>query len=71
MKERILTKEDCRVFRIGILFYLYRTDGLFWFRFLGGYGVHGKNTLKRDMLFSDRNCKRLRIGKWIFKILKP
>lgn len=52
-------------------FHLYRTKGLFWFRFFRGYGFHGKDIRLHPPLFSDRYRRRLRIGNWIFKILKP
>lgn len=58
---------------LGRLFYLYVTEGLFWFRFFKGYGVHGKNTNKHKLLYSERNgyTKFIKIGTWRFKILKP
>lgn len=45
---------------------------MFWFRIFG-YGVHGKDIVKHEPLFSERNgyVKFIQIGKWRFKILKP
>lgn len=62
-----------KVFKIGKLFYLYRTDGLFWFQFFNGCVFHGKNITKHSLLFSERNgyTKFVKAGKWIFKIMKP
>lgn len=49
----------------------YKTNGLFWFRFFG-YGLHGKDTTKNRLLFSERNGYRkyLKIGNWIFRFIK-
>jgi len=47
--------------------------GLFWFRLFGGYGLHGKNVTTHSLLFSERQkiTRRLQIGDWSFRILKP
>jgi len=62
-----------KIFKIGNIFYLCRFKGGFWFRFLRRYGVHGKNTKIHELVFSEKYLlgKRLKIGNWIFKILKP
>jgi len=62
-----------KVFKIDRFFYLYITDGLFWFRFFDGYGLSGKNVNKKLVLFSERSgrVKTLRVLNWSFKILKP
>ena len=67
------TQESGKTFKIGKLFYLYRTDGLFWFRFFGGYGFGGRNILKHRLFFGERNgyIKFVKVGNWIFKIMKP
>lgn len=69
---KISVKND-KIFKIWKLFYLVRWEGGFWFRFFKGWGLHGKHMEKNLMLFTDRNHleKRLIIGKWMFKILKP
>lgn len=56
--------------KIRYLFILYLTEGLFWFRIFGKYGLHGMNIKKHIVLFSDRYRPRLKIGNWIFKCLK-
>lgn len=59
-------------FEIKKVFFLRRFAGGFWFRFGDtGYGFHGKNIKRNLITFSDRYGRRLRIGSWIFKILKP
>lgn len=58
------------VFKIGKIFYCYKRDGLFWFRFFNKWGLHGNDIRRSILLFSDMNCKRLKIGNWIFKLLK-
>jgi len=65
---------DHKTYKIGKLFYLLTQDGLWWFRIFNGYGLHGKNWRKNGLSFSDRYAPkhtRLKIGNWIFKILKP
>jgi lysozyme family protein len=68
-----LYKKDCKIFKIGKLFYLYITDDLFWFRFFNGYGIHGSNIKKSIILSSERYGykKYIRIFGWKFRILKP
>lgn len=55
-----------------IIGYLYVTDGLFWVRFFGGNGFHGKNIKKHPLLFSERMGYRkyIKIGNWSFRFLK-
>lgn len=62
-----------KVFKIWKLFYLCRGKHSGWFRILGGYGIRYKNTERCFIIFSERNkCQpQLRIGKWLFRILKP
>lgn len=50
----------------------YWSKDRFWFRILG-YGITGKNILKHRLMFSEREgySKRLQIGNWSFRILKP
>lgn len=58
----------------GNLFYMCWDKYFFWFRFLGGYGLHGlNNKKKRFILFSERMgiTKRYKILGWSLKILKP
>lgn len=62
-----------KFYKVGKVFYMCRFTGGFWFRFFKGYGLHGKNFKIHGLIFSDRYHlkKRLIIGNWIFKILKP
>lgn len=66
------TPPIAKSFRIGNLFYLYRTKGVWWFRFFKGYGLHGKNIKLIGLSFSERNgySKYLKLGSWIIKTLK-
>lgn len=54
------------------IFSSYYIKGFFWFRIFG-YGVVIKDFKKYGLIFSDRNhlTKRLIIGNYIIKILKP
>lgn len=54
------------------IFSKYQDKGFWWFRIFG-WGLHGKNIKLHPMLFSERNrkVKFIKIGNWIFKILKP
>lgn len=55
-------------------FYIYWDNDLFWFRFFGGYGLHGRRNYKdRFILFSERMglTKTYKAFGWVFKILKP
>ena len=68
----ILSGKTISIF--GTFFYLYWDKHLFWFRFLGGYGLHGqKDNKKRFVLFSERMglVKKYKVFGWVFKILKP
>ena len=65
---------NCKVFKIGKLFYLYRSKSTFWFRIFGGYGIWGRNAKDISLeLFSERigRTKYLKIFGWKLKILKP
>lgn len=57
--------------RMGKIFYLYVTKGLFWFRFFSKIGIHGKNFKKYPLIWSDRygDGKVFIAGNWRFKIL--
>lgn len=58
----------------GYIFYLVITNGLFWFRFFLGYGLHGRKAKTRGFtLFSERMgiTKTVKLFGWTFKILKP
>jgi hypothetical protein len=70
-KGWIATKH--KTFKIGKAFYLYRTDGLFWFRFFGCYGLHGKDFEKHPLMFGERYGyrKKFKFRKWAFGFLKP
>lgn len=61
-----------KVFKIGKLFYLYRSVEFMWFRFFSKYGLHVRDTSKTRTYFSERNGykKFLDIGKYRFSILK-
>lgn len=61
-----------RIFKLGKFFYLYRTKGLWWFRFFNKLGCSGKNSSIGRLLFSDRHPRkrRLKIGNWIIEFLK-
>lgn len=55
------------------MFYLYKTDGLWWFRIFG-YGISWQDTRKRPLLFAKRNKYNkggLNLGRWHFAILTP
>lgn len=56
--------------RLREAFYMYRFNGMGWFR-IYGYGLIWKDTTRRQLTFSERNGlkKRLRIGKWIIGYL--
>jgi len=66
-----LKTNDVILFQIKGFFSFYKYKGMFWFRFFG-YGLHGKNYIKHHLLFSERTGykKFVKIGKWVFKILK-
>ena len=49
---------------------IYKEQGLWWIRVFG-FGLHAKNILVHDLLFSERSgySKSIIIGKWIIKLL--
>jgi len=58
----------------GNFFYMTWDKYFFWFRFFGGYGLHGRsNKKKRFILFSERTgiTKTYKVFGWTLKILKP
>lgn len=73
MTEEFRISKPGKTYRIGKFFYLYKTSGLWWFRLWNDYGLHGKDVSKHPLLFSERNgySKRLQIGSWSFRVLKP
>ncbi len=61
-------------FKIGPLFYCHYWKDCFWFRFLGGYGLHvRKPSWKGRLLFSERNghTKVYNVFGYKIKVLKP
>lgn len=64
---------EIKMFKIGKVFYFAHCKWCFWFRFFNAYGFHGKNVKIWGLMFSERvgYIKRLKIGNWSFKILKP
>lgn len=59
------------MFKIGKIFYFTYGKGCFWFRFFGGFGLHGKNSKLYPPLFRERYgySKYYKIGKWKFHFL--
>lgn len=55
-----------------MIFCYHKSQGYFWFRFFG-YGLHIKDSKVTPMLFSERygHTKRIRVGRWVVKVLKP
>ena len=61
-----------KMFKIGKLFYLYRSYGVLSFRLFGKYGLNIRDTTKTFTFFSERNGykKFWDMGKYRIKILK-
>ena len=72
LDEMCRFKIDGKTFKIGKLFYLYRSYGVLWFWIFSKYGLSIRDTTKTFTFFSERNNykKFWDIGKYRIKILK-